>query len=539
LVAQYPRSDGEAQMRHSRISRCLLLLASVSLVPALSTNLIPRAHAYPPYSLTPTPASTSEGNTVGLVLSDSSAVSNIQYRFRFYVTDPAGTTIQSIEENYTTIPGQYSFSMTVDYPGPGIQGSNTLVGQYNVRVDEVWPTAAPGVAGTSFNFTITDSPSYQRTQTVNMHAAGYNVSETVTVTIRTQTNSTLVYSALVAASSGGTVVASWKSPRNAIIDTYVVTLIGTTTAKKTPDTQTFNVATARMSIGSISSFKSTYLRTQTMNFSFQPSYPDGSLPSTGIAVLILTNPSGSNTTLTAIYSTMSQTFNASYKTSLNDQGGTWTASLAHSAYGDAYGNTGPGTAVSGSSQLTPVTLIINISITTNTSLAVGQQLKFNATITYPDETILESGTVRAFLVFAGPPSINDSIPVAFDTSTKAWSGTYTLQSSDTGGQWSLIVRASDAPTPPNTGYASRIITVQNTTTNNNGPASFPLYYFGIIAALIAGAIAAVFLVFKKRGVKQTSLKIDLGAVQSEAGRIESSDFFQSVKDQVKKEKDEK
>jgi len=179
-----------------------------------------------------------------------------------------------------------------------------------------------------------------------------------------------------------------------------------------------------------------------------------------------------------------------------------------------------------------------MSVTTNTSVTVGQQLKFNATITYPDETILQSGTVKAFLVYAGPPSINDSVSVAFDTASKSWLGTYTIQPSDNGGQWSLIVRASDAPTPPNTGYASRIITVQNTTTSA-GTASFPLYYFGIIAALIAAALTAVFLVFRRRRPSQTSLKIDLGAVQSEAGRIESSDFFQSVKDQVKKEKDEK
>ena len=86
--------------------------------------------------------------------------------------------------------------------------------------------------------------------------------------------------------------------------------------------------------------------------------------------------------------------------------------------------------------------------------------------------------------------------------------------------------------------ASRIITAQNTTTGA-GATSFPLYYFGIIAALIAAALMALFLVFRRRRPTQTSLKIDLGAVQSEAGRIESSDFFQSVKDQVKKEKDEK
>src|SRR6267378_2595205 len=185
-------------MEFSRITKFVFILALAALVLPLSINLAPRVHAYPPYSLTPVPASTAEGNTVGLVLSNAGAVQNIQYRFKFFVTDPAGTTVQSIQENYTTVPGQYSFSMQVNYPGPGFQGSNTLVGQYNTKVDELWPTAAPGVAGTSFILSITDSSSYQRTQTVNIHAAGYNVSESVTITIRTQTTSTLVFSALVA-----------------------------------------------------------------------------------------------------------------------------------------------------------------------------------------------------------------------------------------------------------------------------------------------------------------------------------------------------
>ena len=417
-------------MRYSRITKSMLFVALAAIVPSLPTNLVPRAHAYPPYSLTPVPATAAEGNTVGLVLSNTGAVQNIQYRFRFFVTDPSSTTVQSIQENYTTVPGQYSFSMQVNYPSSGLQGSNTLVGQYNVKVDELWPTAAPGVAGASFNLTITDSPSYQRTQTVNIHAAGYNASETVAVTIRSQTNSTLVYSAIVAASSSGIVATSWKSPRNAIIDTYIVTLAGTSTVKKTPDTAPFSIRAAVMAMGSITSLKSTYLRTQRMNFSFQPTYPDGSIPSTGIAILILISASGSNTTLTAAYSSLSQTFNATFLTSLSDTGGTWTASLGRSAYSDGYGNTGPGTAITVSSQLIPVTL--TISVTTNTSVTVGQQLKFNATITYPDETILQSGAVKAFLVYAVPPSINDSVPVAFDTASKTWLGTYTMQPSDTG-----------------------------------------------------------------------------------------------------------
>jgi len=512
----------------------MLLLALVAFVPILSINPIPKVQAASPFTLSPVPATTSEGTTVSLVLYASSAVANIQYRFRFYVTDPAGRTVQSIMENYTTVPGQYSFTMVVVYPSPSLQGSNTLVGQYNAKVDELWPTAAPGVAGTSFILSITDSSSYQRTQVVNIQAAGYNVSEAVTITIRTQTTSTLVFSALVAATSSGIVAISWKIPRNAVIDSYVVALTGTSTVKNPADSQRVSIETAIMSIASITSAKSVYQRTETMDFWFQPSYPDGTIPSTGVGLLTLARPSGGSVTLTATYDNTSQTFEAFYQTSLDNQTGAWTASLVGHAYSDSYGNSGPGTIVSHTSQLT--TIPLNVTVTTNSTIAVGQQLKFNATVTYPDGTVFQPGTVKAYLLYSGTPAVNDTVPVVFDTSLRVWVGTYTVRASDTGGLWSLIVKASDSPTPPNTGSATRAINVQNTTSGN---ASFPLYYFGIIAAIVALVLTAVFFLFKRRNVTHARLKIDLDAVRSEAGRIESTDFFKSVKDQVKKEKDDK
>jgi hypothetical protein len=510
----------------------MILLALAVLVPVLSINPVPRVHADPPFSLNAVPAATSEGNTVSLVLSAIGAVPNLQYRFRFSVTDPAGKIAQSLQ-NYTTASGQSSFTMVVLYPSPSLPGPNTLVGQYNAKVDELWPTAAPGVAGTSFILSITDSLTYQRTQTVYVQASGYNVSESVTVAIRTQTTSTLVFSALVATTGAGIVATSWKIPRNATIDNYVVSLTGTSTFKNPADRQAVPVGRAIMIIAAITSVKTIYQRTEKMDFFFQPTYPDGSIPSTGVGLMTLTRPGGGSVTLTATYDPPSLTFEASYPTSLDNQTGTWTASLGGHAYSDAYGNNGPGTTVSTTPQLT--TIPLTVTVTTNSTIAVGQQLKFNATVLYPDGTPFQSGTVKAYLLYSGAPTVNNTVPVVFDTSLKLWLGTYTIRSSDTGGLWSLVVKAADSPTPPNTGSASRAITVQNTT----GNASFPLYFFGIIAALLAALLVAVFFVFKRRKVTHARLKIDLDAVRSEAGRIESSDFFQSVKDQVKKEKDDK
>jgi len=508
----------------------MLLLALVVFVPLLSINMVPRVHAEAPFSLNSVPAATSEGNTVSLVLSANSAVPNTQYRFRFSVTDPSGKTAQTLA-NYTTAPGQDKFTLIVVYPSPSFQGSNTLVGQYNAKVDELWPTAAPGIAGTSFILTITDSSSYQRTQTVLIQASGYGAAESVTVTIRTQSTSTLVFSQIVPATGTGIVATSWKIPRNATIDTYVVTLTGTSTVKNPADSQPFSLGPAIMIVSSITSVKSVYQRTETMSFFFQPNYPDGSIPSTGVALLSLAGSGGNSVTLTATYDSTSQTFDASYQTSLDNQTGTWTASLGGHAYSDAYGNNGPGATVTTAPVLT--TIPLTVTVTTNSTIAVGQQLRFNANITYPYGTVFQPGTVKAYLLYSGTPTINDTVPVVFDTSLRLWIGTYAIRPSDTGGLWSLVVTASDSPTPPNTGSATRAITVQNA---SGGSASFPLYYFGIIAALLALLLVAVFFAFRRRKVTHARLKIDLDAVRSEAGRIENTDFFKSVKDQVAKEK---
>ncbi len=362
-----------------------------------------------------------------------------------------------------------------------------------------------------------------------------------------------------------------------------------------------------------------------MSFSFQASYPDGSLATTGIALLTLARPSGGNVTLTANYDDLSQSFTANYKTSLDNQTGTWTATLAAHAFGDGYGNAGPSAKLTNTPQLIIATFIISVNATTY--VPIGQNVNLNATITYPDGTNLTSGTgVGAYLLYSGSPPVNRTMTgFIFDTTLQKWVGSYSPQSSDPGGLYSLVIKASDSPNPPNTGSATKAVTLQDkppaatftpsttsgltgtpisfngtgsydpdgaivtwswtfgdtttgsgsivvhtyatagtytvtlTVTDNggytastsstvtvqssstgssNGNVSFPLYYFGILAALIAAILAGGFLAFRRHKVTHAKLKIDLEAVKSEAGRIENQEFFQSVKDQLKKDKDD-
>ncbi len=628
------------------------------------------------------------------VLAVSGATGNTLYQFRFSVRDPASITHQSVLQNYTTFPGQTSFTLPpFYYPTSSFPGPNSLVGQYITWADQVRPlTTSNPVAATYFLIFLTDNTEYQRTQTVNIHATGYSPSEQVNLKIAAYTTSTTVFTQTLTASGTGVVVANWKIPRNATIDSngYVLTVNGTTTVKAPADVGGFYVRPAAMSVSALGSAKTIYQRTETMSFSFQPAYPDGTIASNGVALLTLARPDGTNLTLTTTYSSASQTFNATYKTTPYNQTGTWTASLARGGYADSYGNSGPLASRNSTAQLVSATFTISMSATTY--VPIGQPVKFNATISYPD-----------------------TVPVIFDSGLNLWVGTYSRQATDPGGLWSLELRVGDSATPPNSGSATRAITIQDnlpvasftyspstaltgvsisfdgtasydpdgtivtyswafgdgtfgsgsnpshmynlggifnltltvtdnsastasfsnqititdrqptvtfststtsqatgqpvtvtitasdpdgtisgtivdwgdgsidsvsgttdshsytltggassktftitvTVTDNSGQSasytrdetiqatssqggvlSLPLYYFGILAAIIAALVAGGFFAFRRHRVTHARLKIDLEAVRSEAGRIENQDFFQSVKDQLKKDKDD-
>src|SRR2546429_5445695 len=212
-----------------------------------------------------------------------------------------------------------------------------------------------------------------------------------------------------------------------------------------------------MSISTFTSSRTSYERTETMKFSFKSSYPDGQNANSGTALVVLTSPGGTSVSLTAVYDSVAQTFNATYKTFFDNQTGTWTASLGVNGFDDGFGNTGPNTHSTKSPQLQLATLTITIA--SKSYFAIGEQIKFNATIQYPDLTDLQSGQVNAFLVFSGGGH-NDTIPVVYDSTLNLWVGTYTL-GNEPGGLWSLTVSGADSASPANSGKATKTIQLQD------------------------------------------------------------------------------
>src|SRR5438445_7447349 len=146
--------------------------------------------------------------------------------------------------------------------------------------------------------------------------------------------------------------------------------------------------------------------------------------------------------------------------------------------------------------MVPATLTISTAATTY--VPIGQQVRLNATLTYPDGTTLTTGTgVKSYLIYTGTPAVTHLVPLTFDTGLQHWFGSYIPQASDPGGLWSLIVNATDSPTPPNTGSASTAVTLQDrppiasfTSTPSSAPTGTAITFDGTASYDLDGTVVS-------------------------------------------------
>src|SRR5207247_5516476 len=96
-------------------------------------------------------------------------------------------------------------------------------------------------------------------------------------------------------------------------------------------------------------------RNQQNKFFVQAVLSSGTNASNRVAPPTPAKTDGMNLTLTTTYSSASQTFNATYKTTPYNQTGTWTTSLARGGYADSYGNSGPLASRNSTAQLVSAT----------------------------------------------------------------------------------------------------------------------------------------------------------------------------------------
>ena len=443
--------------RPRKPARAIFILAAFILL----VCALPHADALGEvYSLTALPSYSQEGSTITMVLNVSQASPLTSYAFTFHVLDPSNAIFTSNPQSHATGLGQTTFNVVVSYPGPDFPGSasTSLVGTYGVSADQSKPIASSNVARSSFRIGLTDKESYQRTQTVSIIASGYSPGTTASVAIRTSISSQQVYSHTTSVTNTGYVVDSWQVPVNSTTaESYIVSVSGNP-VKIVADSQTFDVQSAPVTIASLSPAKSNYQRTETLAFSFQPSYPNGQIASTGLGIIKLTSPGGTGMTITASYNSTTQTFIAYYKTGSGNETGTWTATLSSNSYGDGYGNFGPTGTINTSTQLGIATF--TVTMTVKSSFQYNEPIRFNSTITYPDHSALQSGNVNSSLVVLGG-GYTANVPVVYDPGLGLWVGTYSPQGNEPSGLWSLILDAQDIASPANNGSITRIVQIQD------------------------------------------------------------------------------
>jgi len=159
------------------------------------------------------------------------------------------------------------------------------------------------------------------------------------------------------------------------------------------------------------------------------------------------------------------------------------------------------------------------------SVSTGQTVTVSITSSDPD------GTISSTKVDWGDGTV-DTLTGAPQRDTHQYTSTGSASSKT----FAIAVTVTDnsrSTSAPSTSTVS----VQASSQSSSGTLSLPLYYFAILAAVVAVLLVGGFVAFRRHKITHANLKIDLEAVKSEAGRIENQEFFQSVKDQLKKDKE--
>lgn len=186
----------------------------------------------------PEPAQLQEGSSVGLNVSVTGGQPDTAYSGEIVVMLPApllSNYSQTISFNSSTL-GTANTMLT--FPDASFQPADSTTiyaGQYTVIL-----TVGQNVTQYQFSIGLTDQSSYHRGDTVEILAAGYQASQTATLTI-TSPNGSTVFSQSVTADDLGSINASWPVPTSVVLGQYNATITPQTNPKAVPDTQLFSI----------------------------------------------------------------------------------------------------------------------------------------------------------------------------------------------------------------------------------------------------------------------------------------------------------
>jgi hypothetical protein len=503
----------------------LILIVGITLA-----GLSNQARAVEMYSMVSSPnrilESTSSGITV--TVSVNNAIFPSPYVFSWSVKDPSGTARSTTSSIVSQTP---AWSFSVIYPTNFSGASLNLPGIYSVNVSETLPTSTPNVVTGSFIVGITDASTYQRTYVVGMQVGGYLPTDTVNITITRSGNPVPAFLASKTADSNGFVTASWRTLPSTSTGNYAVTVVGKNTpSKAVSDTQQFVVYPTNITTTGFNPRKTSLERTETEGFRFNATYLSGLSTTQGTSLIRVTEPDGSTTHFTAAsYNSTLGSFSAVYTVPINGGTGTWTAFLDQNSLSDQYGNGGPLQAKSLTFSVLPAILTVTL-LPSSTVVSVGETLTIQAAVATPNGVIFSQGTVLASIAISGR-SIGSSLSLTYDPTRGQWIGNYKVAPSDPSGAWLVTVSASDSY--GNIGQSSVVVSVNIPSAQS----STTLWSYLLIVLLVA-ALGFIILITRKRGVTRREVKLDLQAIKTQADKVKGDDFLKSVRDQLKRKKEE-
>jgi hypothetical protein len=507
----------------------MLLFATIFNVPGHALNET--------YSLTTSVTRLQESNTarVLLILNVSSANTLANYAFTWNVKDPTGTVRQA--KNQTNAPHATSFIESAAYPAQfGSSANLAYTGVYSVWINQTQPpiVGSTGVANGQFQVGLTDNLGYQRLQSVSIKAINYQPSGNVTIRISGPSGMVNGFPLNKTADATGLLSYSWPIPVSLSVGDYTLTLTGLP-SKNPLDTQSFSLMATNVTISSLTISRSLLQTSQTEDFRFSASYPNGVAVKTGSANLRVVEADGSTSHYVPM--TFSPTLNAFHGTlqiPLSSEVGPWVATIEVGSFDDGYGNKGPISGVLKPFTVSPAILIVSASTNYN-NYTVGGIVVIYASVVTPGGYNFTSGAVTA-TTYHSSSQIGSPLLLFYDQSRGKWVGSYTVNSTNPAGVWQIKVNASDIYGNAGQGSTSTLISV---------PASPPqqsstFNYLLVMAIAIAGGLAVLvtWMVFGRKRVLRKVLKVDLEAVHAEAKKVENQDFFKKVQEQLREQREE-
>src|SRR2546427_2428031 len=488
------------------------------------------------YSFSESASRIQETNSPGItfVLNVTTPVPGFNYQFSWVVIDPRGA-IQTATTTVNSVPSTFTASAT--YPTDfGID--ITYVGVYNITVSQSSPPPTTQAATSLFQVGLTDAEEYQRTQTVSMIAQGYKSAENITISVRSPIGNAPGYPTTRLANSLGVLSYAWTSiPPSVPLGNYTVALTGSGTPKTGfPDTQTFLVDPANVTITQLTISQSSLQRSQTETFRFSPTYPNTAQVKTGSAVIRIIEPNGlTEHDITATYKTSVGQFQGTFQIPLSSDTGVWVASIDVGGYNDGYGNIGPSSSVNRGFAVSTAVLTVASSIP-NGNYTTGSIIVINAIVVTPEGGNFTSGTVIATTHYSSV-QIGSPLLLSYDQTHGKWVGSYTVNSTSPTGLWFIQVNATDAYGNSGYGSTSTVVTLPPSQQPPSPTSSAFNYLWIIVIVLIAAlAILGSFIVYRRGRMVRRVLKVDLEAIHAEAKKVENNEFFKNVQEQLKEQR---